>query len=77
MTWRFDVVATLQERLLSRILQMLDVQRVSIHSFRGEMNEVGANVTFVISSEDDKAHRIQALLYRLQDVETVSLTRHP
>jgi acetolactate synthase regulatory subunit len=75
MTWRFDVVATAQERLLSRILQVLEVQRVSIHSFAGHMNEARARVTFVISSQEDKAYRIEALLYRLEGIDLVSVMK--
>jgi len=75
MTWRFDVVATAQERLLSRILQVLEVQRVSIQSFAGHMNEARARVTFVISSQEDKAYRIEALLYRLEGIDLVSVMK--
>jgi hypothetical protein len=74
MTWRFDVVATVHERLLSRILQILEVQRVSIHSFTGEVDEAGARVGFVVSSQQDKAYRIEALLYRIEGVVHVSLS---
>ena len=73
MTWRFDVVATVQERLLSRILQVLEVQRVSILSFNGEMSAMGARVTFAVFSEEDKAYRIEALLYRLEGIDRVSV----
>ena len=73
MTWRFDVVATTQERLLSRILQVLDVQRVTIHSFAGEMSGTGARVIFVVSSKEDRAYRIEALLYRLEGVDEVAI----
>jgi hypothetical protein len=74
MTWKFYVVATVQERLLSRILQVLEVQRVSIHSFTGEMDEAGTRVTFLVSSEQDKAYRIEALLERLEGVNEVSIS---
>ena len=72
MTWRFEIVAGVQDRLLSRILQVLEVQRVRIHSFSGDLNETGARVTFVVSSNEDKAYRIEALLHRLEGVDRVS-----
>jgi hypothetical protein len=75
MTWRFEVVATVQERLLSRILQVLEVQRVSIRSFKGEMVGTGAIVTFTVFSEENKAYRIEALLYRLEGIEDVSVLK--
>jgi hypothetical protein len=70
MTWRFEVVAAAHGRLLSRILQILEVQRVSIHGFTATTDETGAKITFAVSSEDDKAYRIEALLYRIEGVRS-------
>jgi hypothetical protein len=75
MTWKFEVVATVQERLLSRILQVLEVQRVSIRSFKGVMVGTGATVTFTVFSEENKAYRIEALLYRLEGIDYVSVLK--
>jgi hypothetical protein len=72
MTWKFDVVATKQQRLFSRILQTLECQMLSIHAFAGEAREDGVCVTFVVSSEEDKAYRVKALLYRVEGVRSVS-----
>jgi hypothetical protein len=74
MIWRFEVVASVEERLLSRILQILEVQRVSIHTFAGDMDGAGARVVFAVSSEQDKAYRIEALLYRLEGIDQVSVS---
>ena len=74
MTWKFHVLANTQRRLFSRILQILESQMVGIHSFSGESNQHETSVTFVISSEEDKAYRIEALLYRLEDIQTMSAT---
>ena len=73
MTWKFHVHATEQRRLFSRILQVLESQRVGIHSFAGEANSDGTYITFAVSSEDDKACRIEALLHWLEDVCGVSV----
>jgi hypothetical protein len=73
MTWKFHVYATEQRRLFSRILQVLESQMVSIRSFTGEADHTGIYVTFVASSEQDKAHRIEALLHRLEDVRRISV----
>jgi acetolactate synthase regulatory subunit len=73
MTWKFHVHATEQRRLFSRILQILESQMVSISSFAGEANSTGICLTFVVSSEQDKAYRIEALLHRLEDVRRVSV----
>jgi hypothetical protein len=72
MTWTFHVLATEQRRLLSRILQVLDVQMVRIHFFSGEEDQNGFCVTFVVSSEQDKACRIKGLLHRLDGVISVA-----
>ena len=73
MTWKFHVHAIEQRRLFSRILQILESQMVSIRSFAGEANSKGTWVIFVVSSEQDKAYRIEALLHRLEDVRSVSI----
>ena len=73
MTWKFQVSATENQRLFSRILQVLDAQMVSIHSFIGQAREDGVSVHFVVSSEVDKAYRIEALLHHLKDVLSVSV----
>jgi acetolactate synthase regulatory subunit len=71
MTWKFDLHASEERRLFSRILQILESQMVSIRSFTGEAKGGGVRVTFVVSSEQVKADRIQALLSRLQNVQDV------
>jgi hypothetical protein len=73
MTWTFHIHATEQRRTFSRILQILEAQVVSIHSFVGECTEAGVSVTFRFSSEEDKAYRIEALMYRLEAVWSVSV----
>ena len=73
MTWKFQISATENQRLFSRILQILDGQMVCIHSFTGQAREDGVCVHFVVSSEVDKAYRIEALLHRLKDIRSVSV----
>jgi hypothetical protein len=72
MTWKFHILAITQQRLLSRILQILESQMVDIHSFSGETTNKDVRIEFVFSSEHDKAYRIQALLYRLEGIRNVS-----
>ena len=71
MTWKFDLHASEERRLFSRILQILESQMVSIRSFAGETHGGGVRITFVVSSEQAKVYRIEALPYRLQDVHSV------
>ena len=72
MTWKFHVLAITQQRFFSRILQVLESQMVRIHSFSGDTNDIENCITVVFSSEQDKAYRIEALLYRLEGVRSVS-----
>jgi len=71
MTWKFYIAATAQRRLFSRILQILESQMVMINSFTAETTVEGVTVVFVCSSDEDKKHRIEALIYRLEDVKEV------
>ncbi len=75
MRWEFEVVATRDRRLLSRILLALENQMVSVHSFHGEIKDDAARVHFVISSEEDKSCRIKAILYRIENVISVSASQ--
>jgi hypothetical protein len=76
MTWNFDICATQQRRLFSRILQILEGQMVGIPLFTGEAGSSSeTRVHFVVESEADRAHRIEALLYRLEGVRSVSVVQ--
>ena len=77
MTWKFHLEANDQRRLLSRILQILDTQGVSIHSFTAETQQARMDIQFVVSSEEDKAYRIESLLYRLHEMQAVSKLEQP
>ena len=77
MTWKFHLQASAQRRLLSRILQILDSQGVSIDSFSAATQQAQMHVQFVVSSEEDKAYRIEALLYRLHEIQAVSRHEGP
>jgi hypothetical protein len=75
MTWTFHIVAVEGQRLFSRILQVLEGQRAHVRMFAGEINDQGVYITATITSEDDRAYRIEALLYRLEDVPNVSVSQ--
>lgn len=68
MTWKYQLRATVQQRLLSRILQILESQMVTIHSFTAEISGERLTASFQVSSSEDKGYRIEALLYRLEGV---------
>ena len=74
MTWKFDVVATKERRLLSRILQAFENQMVNMQMFVSQAAEETVHITCVFSSEQDKAYRLEALLYRLQNICSIDVT---
>lgn len=71
MKWSFTIHAQQERRLFSRILQILETQLVTVCSFHGETDSVQSRVLFVVQSEQDKAYRIEALLYKLQGIDYV------
>jgi (p)ppGpp synthase/HD superfamily hydrolase len=75
MTWNYQLRAAVQQRLLSRILQILETQRMIIHSFAAEISDERLlTAAFQVSSPEDKQYRIEALLYRLEGVLHVAST---
>jgi len=74
MTWIFHAVATQDRRLLSRVLQVFENQGVRIRFFASEVDGDSVHITCVISSEQDLGYRLQALLYRLENIVTVQVT---
>jgi acetolactate synthase regulatory subunit len=74
MIWRFDLVATQDRRLHSRILQAFENQMVDIRSLVSRPAGDAVQIICVVSSEQDKAYRLRALLYRLQNIRSVQVT---
>lgn len=75
MRWEFDVIASRDRRLFSRILQTLENQMI-VHSFSGDADreEDTVHIHFVVSSEENKAYRIEAMLHRLENVLSVTVS---
>jgi acetolactate synthase small subunit len=71
MKWMFLVTADLQSRTHARILQVLDNQRIQIHSFVVSAGEEWSSVHALLEIEPEKASRVRALLLRLESVYRV------
>ena len=71
MKWMFLVTADLQSRTHARILQVLDNQRIRIHSFVVSTGEEWGTVLALVEIDPEKASRVCALLLRLQSVYRV------
>ena len=73
MTLTVQIVAKTEPRLLTRILQVFESQRVGILAFHAEIEQGIVRITATVISEGDRAYRIGTLLDRLEDVQTVSV----
>jgi len=73
MTWTLYIVAVEGHRLYSRILQVLEGQRVCVCAFSGETSATRVCVTVTITSEEDRIYRIEALLHRLENIHSVAV----
>lgn len=71
MRWMFLVTADLQPRAHARILQVLDNQRVHIHSFVVTQGAEWCTAHVLLDLDAEKANRIRALLLRVESVYRV------
>jgi acetolactate synthase small subunit len=71
MKWMFLVTADLQSRAHARILQVLDNQRIQIHSFALSPGEEWGTVHVLVEIDPEKASHVRALLLRLESVYRV------
>jgi acetolactate synthase small subunit len=68
MKWMFLVTADLESRTHARILQVLDNQRIQIHSFVVSADEKWGTVHALVEIEPEKANRVRSLLLKLETV---------
>lgn len=73
MTCTIRIRAVEGHRLLSRVLQVLEGQKVRIIAFSAELTDNGVGIFGTFTSDEDKAYRIEALLHRLEDVRSVTV----
>ncbi len=73
-TWRIEIRAADRDRLLARILCVLDSHFFQVSSFSAESRAQEMWITCIASSTEDKAYRLQGLLYRLHHVREVSVS---
>ena len=71
MTLILNIVAEEGQRVFSRVLQVLETQRVGIRSFSGQVHDGEVVIDADVETDPSKAHRIEALLSRLENVRTV------
>lgn len=70
----FQIVATDEHRLLSRILQVLEGQRIHVQVFSGTVLDGIAYISATLECGSDRAYRLEALLYRLQGVRSMTIS---
>jgi acetolactate synthase small subunit len=71
MKWMFLVTADLQSRTHARILQVLDNQRIPIHSFVVSAGDQWGTVHALIEIDPEKVNRVRGLLLKLESVYRV------
>ena len=71
MTWMFVLKAKQERFVLSRILQVLETQSVALLSFHADSAGDTLCVRCVVSSDQDRRYRVEALLHRLHDVLSI------
>lgn len=71
MKWMFLVTADLQSRTHARILQVLDNQRIHIHSFVVSSSEEWVSVHALVEIETERIERVRALLLRIDSIYRV------
>jgi acetolactate synthase small subunit len=71
MKWMFLVTADLEARTHARILQVLDNQRIHIHSFVVSAGEEWGTVHVLAEVDPEKAGRLRALLLKLESIYRV------
>src|ERR1700722_14548609 len=71
MKWMFLVTADFEPRTHARILQVLDNQRISIHSFVVSTDTEWVTVHTLSELDRDKVDRVRALLLSVESVHRV------
>lgn len=72
MQWRYCLRASPDERLASRVLQILCVQQLQPSEFHLHVTAATLHIEFFVSIDKDKAQRVGLLLRRLEKVNLVS-----
>lgn len=72
MKWMFLVTADLEPRTHARILQVLDNQRIPVHSFVVSTCGDWVTVHTLLETDPDHASRVRALLLRVESVHRVA-----
>lgn len=71
MKWMFLVTADLQSRTHARILQVLDNQRIHIHSFVVSTGEEWGSVHALVEIETERVERVRTLLLKIDSIYRV------
>jgi acetolactate synthase small subunit len=71
MRWMFLVTADHEPRTHARILQVLDNQRISIHSFVVSTDSEWVTVHTLLELDAERVNRVRSLLLRVESVHRV------
>ena len=74
MWWTYRITAASQARLLMRVAQVFDQQLLRMTKLVLMDGDEVVEISVKVEAEEGLALRLQAKLYRLQDVRTVELS---
>lgn len=72
MQWKFVVTAADKPRVQARVLGILDHHMVRLGSFSSTVMTNTIRMSFDIEADTTKAHRIESVLQKLQDIRSVN-----
>lgn len=73
MQWTYQITAASRPRVLMRLVQVFDQQRVTISSLQLALLDDHVNIALTVEVETELAYRIQAKLYSQTDIQKVDL----
>ncbi|HTD95492.1 MAG TPA: hypothetical protein VK627_01130 [Edaphobacter sp.] len=77
MQWAYTIAAEPRARILARVVQLFDQQRLSLRSLVLEETDTAVHLTLTVEAEPHLAQRIQAKLYHLYGISSVDLAALP
>ena len=73
MQWTYEITTASEPRVLMRLVQVFDQQRLTISFLNLALLEGYVKITVTVDVETELAYRIQAKLYNQIDIQSVDL----
>ena len=73
MQWTYEITTASRPRVLMRLVQVFDQQRLTISSLKLALLDDQVKIAVTVEVETELAYRIQAKLYSQTDIQNVDL----